>query len=89
MTSEFQIVEVTDEIKEGENYLRVVVNDDVKNETYEFKLAEEGFYTFKVDVLENENAALSWDGFMSSSRWENYDDKLVFEMCIRDRHIGM
>ncbi len=88
VTSEFQIVEVTDEIKEGENYLRVVVNDDVKNETYEFKPAEEGFYTFKVDVLENENAALSWDGFMSSSRWENYDDKQVFEIISYDKMLA-
>ena len=88
VTNEFQIVEVTDEIKEGENYLRVLVNDDVKNETYEFKPAEEGFYTFRVDVLENENATLSWDGFLSSSRWGNYNNEQVFEIISYDKMLA-
>ena len=73
VTSEFQIVEVADEIKEGENYLRVLVNDDVQNETYEFKPAEEGYYTFKVDFFENTGVKLKWDGFGTRSRWGNYN----------------
>lgn len=68
VTREFQIVEVTDEIKEGENYLRVLVNDDVSQEIYNFKPEEKGFYIFKIDYLSSDRVNLEWN-FRSIMRW--------------------
>ena len=86
VTREFQIVEVTDEIKEGENYLRVLINDDVSQGTYNFKPEKDGFYTFKIDYLGNSRVNLEWN-FRSIVRWENNEksDLISLERMSADK----
>lgn len=77
VTLEFQIVEVTDLLTEGENYVRVLTNDENGQVRYNFQPEEDGFYIFKVDLLGNNDLSVNSKGFLSRTSWTNDELKIV------------